>query len=143
MHRDKGTLALPSCRECGACCIAPAQQGSFCDVTEQDKKRLGKKFVRLHVIGSSFIERFSDMFCGAPHRPDAIDTRWRVMSAGPLATYEFNTCSMLRGSVMKRVSCRIYDKRPRACRVAVEPGDATCLALREQFLKKIEDLKTE
>ena len=38
-------------------------------------------------------------------------------------------CIALRGSIGRRVSCSIYDVRPRPCR-RVEAGDASCLRAR-------------
>lgn len=38
-------------------------------------------------------------------------------------------CIALRGSIGRRVSCSIYEVRPRPCR-RVEPGDPSCLRAR-------------
>jgi Fe-S-cluster containining protein len=94
------------------CCVAPHDQAGFADVTAADQRRLGARVVRLHVVGG------------------AMRTQWRTQRSGPFAGWEMCTCRMLRGSVGRRVSCRIYDRRPRVCRAAVRPGDTVCRALR-------------
>ena len=48
MKKPKVTSA--DCVKCGLCCTAPHDQDAFCDVTSADSKRLGKRFVRLHVL---------------------------------------------------------------------------------------------
>ncbi len=127
------------CRTCGACCVAFYEQDSFCDLRPKDIERLGKKFVRLHVIQPSLFDRFAHAFDGN-EPPTAIATKWTESKVGPLKGYSFNACKMLRGSLMHRVSCRIYEKRPEVCRRAVKPGDRACKDVRRAFQAQIDRL---
>jgi Fe-S-cluster containining protein len=48
-------------------------------------------------------------------------------------------CAALKGTVMHKVKCSIYDKRPHACKTAVVPGDSTCRFLRIKVKEALED----
>src|SRR5688572_17446314 len=110
MPREK--LTAESCRSCGMCCVAFDDQEVFANVTPADEPQLGKRIVRLHVLDG------------------ALRTQWRRQRSGPFSGWEMNTCRMLQGSVGSRVSCRIYERRPRCCHVAVKPGDRVCREVR-------------
>lgn len=126
-----------TCRSCGACCVAPSSQPEYCDVTAEDMRRLGKRFVRLHVIGPSPFDRLATALSGCSTSA-AIRTEWREQTTGPLKGWELNTCVALRGSVMNRVGCRVYDKRPRVCERAVKPGDNVCREIRRAFAQQLD-----
>jgi len=134
-------ITKETCLSCGACCVAPHEQDSFCDVTMEDAERLGKKFVRLHVLGTSSLDLLTSIIDGRNTPPAAIKTRWLKARTGPFKGGQFNACAALRGSVMSRVHCSIYADRPHVCRVAVKPGDRVCRAIRRTFQKSVEDLK--
>ena len=88
-------MRLPSCRECGLCCCHQTDGDGYISLNEDDIQRLGRrarKRVEHLWYGESpvfFIER-------------------------PVGVYGF-ACPFLRGQPGKRVSCRIYDRRPAAC----------------------------
>lgn len=84
-------LTSKDCLTCGICCVSLVDQEDYCNVTEQDKARLGKRFVRLNVVQPS---------------GDAIKTQWRVQRSGPLKGVEACTCVALRGSLGKRSAAR-------------------------------------
>jgi Fe-S-cluster containining protein len=132
-------LTSEDCRKCGLCCVAPYEQDSFCDVTEKDQKRLGRRFVRLHVIQFNSWDRLLSVFDGKRMPPGAIRTKERLVRAGPLQGATAYACAMLRGTLMQRVSCSIYEKRPEVCRKAVKPGDRICRAIRRDFRKELEE----
>ena len=131
----KEVITSETCRSCGACCIAPYNQPSFCDVEEKDLKRLGRRVVRLHVLQPTVFEQL------VGDSRAALRTRWTKVAAGPLAGWQLNQCVMLRGSPMQRVGCRIYEKRPGVCRSAVKPGDRACREIRAAFHREIQDLE--
>lgn len=104
----------PDCRTCGACCASPERETpSIVDLEPQDLARMSRRTVRLHVVR------------------EHIQTAWKDQRAGPFAGHRVCACSALRGSIMSRVSCRIYEERPDVCR-EFEPGSKRCLdAMRE------------
>jgi Fe-S-cluster containining protein len=121
--------------------VAPYEQDAFCDVTPEDVGRLGKKFVRLNVLLSRPIDVFAAAIDGADYPSAAIKTKWRESKVGALKGFRFNVCVALRGSVMHKVSCSVYEDRPRVCREAVKPGDRTCREIRRTFKTTIDDLR--
>lgn len=131
------TITAKTCRSCGACCVAPYDQEEFCDVTAADMRRLGMRFVRLNVLQPSTFDVLASAMSGQAH-VSAIRTEWRTQARGPLKGFELNTCAALRGSVMQRVGCRVYPKRPDVCRNAVKPGDKVCREIRQTFARQIE-----
>lgn len=133
----KERITSATCRSCGACCVSHEDQETYCDVTAADEKRLGKRFVRLHVLRSGPFDMLAAAVDGAEIPPGAIATEWRRQKAGPHAGYEMNACVALRGSVGSRVSCSVYANRPRACRVAVKPGDRVCREIRAAFAREV------
>jgi len=48
--KTRETITKKTCLSCGACCVSLREQVAYCDVTREDEKRLGKKFVRLNVL---------------------------------------------------------------------------------------------
>jgi len=127
---------MPDCRSCGLCCVAMYDQESFCDVESEDLERLGVRWVRRNVLFSSLLDRMCSRIDGAQWPLGAIMTRSRVVKAGPMKGCTVCICVALRGSVGNRVSCRVYDKRPKVCHEAVVPGDRTCRSLRREHLGK-------
>ena len=130
MPREKITAA--TCVKCGLCCCALTDQNAFCDVTPTDAKRLGKRFVRLHVLHPSVMDQLTSAFDGRPVPWGAIETKWKEQEAGPLKGVSVNACVALKGTVMQQVKCSVYAKRPDTCRTAVIPGDESCRWLRKQ-----------
>jgi Fe-S-cluster containining protein len=135
--REKITSA--TCRSCGACCVSLNKQDAFCDITSTDEERLGKRFVRLNVLRPSPIDYFARMFDGAPNPEGVIKTKWLEVKTGPLKGVSVCACIALRGSVMSKASCSVYEKRPKVCRTAVKPGDQSCRDIREMFLQLVGD----
>ncbi len=113
MTRQKLTSA--DCLKCGLCCVSLVDQDEYANVTETDKTRLGRRFVRLYVV------------------QDAVKTKWRVQRSGPLKGVEACACVALRGSLGHRVSCSVYENRPDVCHKAVKPGDRACHQVRQLF----------
>lgn len=137
---ERAKKELPDCCACGACCVSPYDQDVFCDISEADEKLLGAALVRRYVLYPSFF----DSLCSAidEHAPHwgAIKTRWRTMRAGPLKGTDVCACVFLEGTVLKRVKCRIYEKRPQTCRRAMRPGEKACLKLRRLFQETVESI---
>lgn len=123
----------PDCLTCGACCVAPDNQEAYADVTAEDARRLGRRFVRLHVLGPSALDTFAAAIDGKNAPPMAIETRWTTQRSGPYKGFEVSTCAALRGSIGSRVRCSVYEKRPKVCRTAVKPGDRACREIRKAF----------
>ena len=130
----------PNCTTCGICCVSPVDQPSFCDVDEDDEKRLGAQLVRCHVLYPSMVDAFATMLDHHPAPQGAIKTIWKEEWSGPFKGYQFCRCVFLQGSVMRKVKCRVYDDRPRVCRMAMKPGDKACTELRRSFQKAVENL---
>ena len=128
------------CRACGVCCVCPQDQGYYCDVTPEDIERLSKKFVTENVAFTSPFDMMAMIIDGHRVMGGAIRTTWRTMRQGPFKGYEMNTCVALQGSVMHKVSCSIYKNRPDVCRIALKPGDKSCLDVRKAFRRTIKDL---
>lgn len=126
-------VTAKDCVTCGACCVAPASQPVYCNITEADARKLGKRFVRLRVVQPSAFDRFAHALDGREVPWGVIKTNWVEQKDGPFKGLEFNTCVALKGSVSHKVSCSIYEKRPEACKTAMKPGDPTCLRLRKMF----------
>jgi len=132
----------PDCRKCGVCCWSTQDDGSYCDVTAQDIERLG-------TWAKKNVEMFSP-FDYATYRYDtgdteicgAVKTAWKKMRSGPFKGVEACVCVALTGSLMHKVRCSIYQKRPHTCRTALKPGDRACLELRKMFFRAMEEEKT-
>ncbi len=135
------TITAKTCLSCGACCVAPNDTDAYCDVTHEDAERLGKRFVRLHVLQSRPVDYLASYLDGHQMPPGAIRTKWRKQTRGPHRGYKMLTCAMLTGNVGHRVSCRIYEKRPDVCHRAVKPGDRACREVRQAFRDAVEKEK--
>ena len=133
----------PDCRQCGLCCIATSDQEAFCDLTDEDLKKLqaalGDRWVGHNVFFASSFDRLVAVLDGGKHPDAALRTKLRVLKTGPLKGCEICACAMLKGTPMKSVSCSIYDNRPRTCRVSVKPGNRDCLKIRHHFVEALED----
>lgn len=129
----------PDCQRCGFCCVSPHEQDSFCDVDDTDIERMGIRLARANVLVHSVFDQALSMIEGRALPPGAIMTKWRHQQAGPFKGIDICACVFLRGSLMNQVSCRIYDRRPRACREAVKPGDRSCRELRRMFRNYLTD----
>jgi Fe-S-cluster containining protein len=141
-HNDpvpKEEITSGTCRSCGMCCVATQDDEAWADLTEEDEKRLGKRFVRLHVIQPHALNSFAAAIDGR-RAPGAIATRWIDTTRGPFAGYQMNACTALDGDVGHHVRCTIYTKRPEVCRVALQPGDRSCRAIRDEMRRRVEDL---
>ena len=134
----KEIITKETCLECGVCCVSLHDQPAYCDVTKEDEARLGKRFVRLHVIHASYVDRLAHAIDGNRITEGAIATKWRMQKSGPMKGAELCACVALRGVVLKKVACSVYTNRPRACRVAVKPGDRSCRWLRRRIREAIE-----
>lgn len=108
-------------------------QPAFCDVDENDLKRLDPKWVRKNVMFPSGFDALCNAIDGGQLPWGAIRTEWKKQRSGPAKGAEACVCVALRGSLMHRVKCSIYQKRPRACRVAVKPSDKACQQIRKLF----------
>lgn len=126
-------LTSKDCRACGLCCVAPHDQEAYADITEKDMKRLGARFVRLHVIQPRIFDRFANALDGHRTLDGIIKTKNLRQKAGPLRGWHVFTCVALRGSVKHQVSCSVYEKRPSVCRDVMVPGDSNCLEVRREF----------
>lgn len=124
----KAKQPKPDCTSCGACCVSPNDQPSFCDLTSAELESLSPQFIAKNVEITS---TFKHLLHGGHRPPDALRTRWKTMKSGPFKGFELCVCCMLDGSVMRKVHCRIYETRPSICRKALKPGDRMCLMLRK------------
>lgn len=102
------------CRACGACCVAPFDEPSYVSLDPVDERRLGRPFVRLHVIRH------------------AIATKHVEVKRGPAAGSDACVCHALRGTPGVRVSCSVYERRPGICRT-FQPGGSSCLGSRREL----------
>jgi Fe-S-cluster containining protein len=128
----KRKLTSRDCVACGLCCLASRPQSAFADVTAEDVKRLGKRFVRLHVLYPGPLEAFSRVIDGRPLH-GALRAVVREQKAGPLKGHVVTACVALKGTVLKSVRCSVYANRPEVCRQAVKPGDPVCRRLRAVY----------
>lgn len=123
-------ITAESCLTCGVCCLPTQYQDCFCDVSEEDLKRLGKRS-RGRFVRPSLFSNLLLMFGGRRCVSAIIKTRIREIRSGPLKGKEVCACTFLSGSPMKQVKCLVYKSRPDTCREAVVPGDKTCRKLRK------------
>lgn len=126
------------CTSCGVCCVSLYGNEVFCDITEEDYNNLPKSF-RRHCGFFSTLQLLSGLF--PPGVIGALKTRWRKQRSGPAKDFEICTCEALRGSLLRKVRCAIYDCRPQCCHTAVKPGDTSCRSMRELFDTNLRDLK--
>jgi Fe-S-cluster containining protein len=93
------------CRTCAACCAAEVPSPMYVGLTPLDEARLDPRFRARHVARGALLTR--------------LDPSGRCV------------CVALRGTVGRRGSCAIYERRPDECR-RLEPGSADCLRARTQ-----------
>jgi Fe-S-cluster containining protein len=131
-------LTIDDCRRCGACCVSLREQNAYCDASLEDLKKLDPRWVKENVAFASLMDALAMALDGGKMVLAALRTKWAYQRHGPCADMDLCTCIALRGSVMHRVSCRIYERRPTTCRETVNPGDSTCLEFRKALLEKVE-----
>jgi len=102
-------------------------------------KRLSKGFVRRNVVRPLLFDRLAHALDGNRIPAGAIKTVWNSQKVGPLKGVEVRACAALRGSVMHRVSCAVYENRPRVCQTAVVPGDRTCRHVRGMVQQALDE----
>jgi len=121
---------VPDCLRCGLCCVAPYEQDVFCNVTEQDIERMPKA-LRDEVVAPRIVDLFASMLDG--NQLDmALPTKTITIEHGLLKGSEATVCICLTGDPLHRVSCSIYEQRPRICHTAVQPGTRLCQQIRRQ-----------
>lgn len=125
------------CTKCGLCCVSLFDEEVFCDVQEKDLDKFDKKFIEKYVIFPNIFDLAYSaiMRSGAGKNQGALKTKFKKISEGPLRGYEACCCVMLQGNPGKKVSCKIYKKRPEVCRRSVKPGDSVCKTIRRAFEK--------
>jgi Fe-S-cluster containining protein len=140
----KEKITSSTCLACGLCCVSLSQSSDgYCDVSHKDMKKLGESFVKKHVIHVSLFDILVSNIDGRSVSPGIIKTAWRKQRAGPLKGKSMRVCVALRGSLMYRTSCSVYDKRPAVCKTACVPGDRACRYARKEMLERIKNGKKE
>ena len=109
-------------------------QEVFCDLVGDDFTKLDRRWIKKHVLFSSTFDQVLGVIGGQEVPVAAIRTKWSKQRRGPLRGLSACVCVALRGSLLHRTGCRIYARRPRACRVAIKPGDKACLGVRRLLL---------
>jgi len=72
--------------------------------------------------------------------PDgALATKGVTMKRGPAKDFAFCACVFLDGTLLEKVKCRVYDRRPAVCRTAMVPGEKACLNLRKLYERGLLD----
>jgi Fe-S-cluster containining protein len=132
-------MTKPDCTKCGLCCLSLHDQQGFCDISEKDAKRLGKKFVRLHVLQSSTFDQMAALLDGHSVPWGVIKTTYKLIAKGPFKGVTVCACDQLRGDPSHKVRCAIYAKRPETCRTAMVPGEKACRDLRRMYKKAAEE----
>ncbi len=132
--------AKPVCTECGLCCIALYDQSEFCDLVEEDMKRLPKQY-RRHIHHARPFNQLIAILDGHNEPSAALATRKLVPRSGPLKNFHLCACVLLRGNPLKKTWCAVYPLRPIVCHEAVKPGDATCRWTRNQIQEALEEDK--
>lgn len=105
MKRPTRPSADFDCRTCAACCAAELRLPFYVGLDTVDIARLSPRFRERNVARASLLTK--------------LDPTGRCI------------CVALRGTVGKRASCTIYERRPRACR-ELEAGSDECLRARRQ-----------
>jgi Fe-S-cluster containining protein len=140
MPREK--ITPKTCLSCGACCVSLREQDAYCDVTSEDEKRLGKKFVRLNVLYPRPFDVLLAAVDGQRLVYGAIKTKWVEQKSGPFKGVSTCQCAALKGAIFKNVRCSVYEMRPHVCHVAVKPGDKWCREIRHLLREQLETLET-
>jgi Fe-S-cluster containining protein len=128
---------VPDCLTCGVC---------YANVMPSDLLVLGKRFVKKYVLVDSLLTQVILEAMVGRNTVDgigAIRTVWRMETSGPFRSWEMNRCVCLCGSVMQKVKCRIYEKRPWVCRTALYPGEKACLKERQLFQDMLSRIKKD
>lgn len=133
---SKEIITAETCRSCGLCCVSPQDQDVYCDVDSEDIERLGRRWSRLHVELTGCFDWLAHALSGDRLPFGAIRTETREVRTGPLRGYRVCACVALKGSVMHRVGCTVYERRPQVCREAVHPGDRFCRQIRYRILEQ-------
>jgi len=130
-------ITAEDCRRCGVCCVSLRAQDAYCDATLEDLKKLDPRWVKENVAFASLMSALGMAVDGGKMVLAAIRTKWAYQLRGPFADQSLCTCAALRGSVLHRVSCRIYERRPETCRTLL-PGDPACRQCRKAFLERLD-----
>lgn len=127
MRKRKQTLKNLDCRACGVCCTIEEDVDYSVNVDEEDLDRLSPGFINRNVFRPN---GFEGLYLRAVQR---------VQLKGPLAGLVVTCCAALRGSVLHRVSCSIYEHRPKACRdFKVNRG---CFRLQQELIDEAERIR--
>lgn len=105
------------CQRCGLCCMAWNWNGRnlpFVEVGPREGARIAKKHPGLVVL-------------------DDTPPTGMIFKAPNTLTLDVKNgrCAALRGTMLKKVSCAIYEDRPAACR-NFRPGGRECLSIRRR-----------
>lgn len=115
------------CRSCGVCCASLSRDTyQLADVSAKDLVTMRRRTVRLHVLQEGGVV--------------ATRATWKSQRSGPLAGSKACVCSALRGSVLSRVNCAIYEERPEICR-NFEVGGKRCREIRALAARVLEDVQ--
>lgn len=123
----------PDCLLCGACCVSLQDSDYYCDVDEADCRKLSPQFVKRNVGTLSAFDGLLALIDGNTTPYAAIRTKWRTVRRGPLKGIDVCACVALKGNIMHKVSCAIYEVRPKTCKRAVKPGDRSCRWIRGEL----------
>jgi Fe-S-cluster containining protein len=96
------------CRRCGACCAPEVRLPFYVRVTAGDRARLEPRFRSQHLARGSLLTK--------------LDPVGRCV------------CVALRGTIGRRVSCGIYERRPEECRILIAGSDDCRVARRQSGL---------
>jgi Fe-S-cluster containining protein len=110
------------CRKCGACC-SPQTWG--CSMSEQKDGYVQLLDFDLEVMSEEYV------------RKHVKKSRKHGLQLACKKNHNGCVCVALRGTVGKRVSCSIYERRPHACRI-FEKGGPACLETLRQIGVRIE-----
>ena len=102
--------------------------GGYADVTAEDESLMSERTRRRYLVAG--------VSCSYTASAE------RVQRAGPLRGLIVAGCAALRGSVLYRVSCAIYEVRPSVCR-EFEPGGRACLARRRWLQEESDRIRSE
>lgn len=132
---------IPNCQTCGACCVSIVEDNEiWAEVLVEDCERLGESWCRRNCLGHGTLHILTQALDGGSRYLGGIKTKWRKILCGPFKGVSVCACVALRGSLMHKTSCSVYEKRPHVCRTALQPGEKDCLQLRRMFWSAVEDL---
>lgn len=107
-----------SCQDCGACCISDRDDESYVMLFDTDYEKLTEREKRL------LVHRDRLPMALQPDT-DRLSLRTKHDRRGNCR------CKALRGTIGKRVSCSIYDRRPGACS-KFRVGGYLCILARDK-----------